>query len=430
MSDFVATAPPVRPQVTWRQFADYLAGVDRTAIVRAAWQAHTDPYAVPAEEASAAVASVLSWTRGRRTAEATRERRAMAAGPVDVVVYPLVTVHIDDAPHRIFVHEESDPMDPSQAAALLELLSCADPPGRTAHTPAILDVSAGRLLTVQDCPLSVQTEESVMGAARRLAVQWARFGDLWSRMNIYAYLPDGFDIPSWDLEQISWEGVRDIVDVGCGTGRHLRRLRGADMRIVAVDPSPNVLRHTRLSGAPALWGCVTGDLMALPLSTASFDVALAMHMLYNVPDMEVGVRELRRVLRPGGRALVSTRGRDHFHEFDLLFTDAVPGSSDREPLEGNSPLNGRFLLENGATVLRAGFASVERRESRWTLRVPETEAVVRYVESTRHWREALMPDGVGWAEAMGRIRERVAADVAKTGAFEVTYHEGLFVCGT
>ena len=90
--------------------------------------------------------------------------------------------------------------------------------------------------------------------------------------------------------------------------------------------------------------------MALPLSTASFDVALAMHMLYNVPDMEVGVRELRRVLRPGGRALVSTRGRDHFHEFDLLFTDAVPGSSDREPLEGNSPLNGRFLLENGAAI--------------------------------------------------------------------------------
>lgn len=76
---------------------------------------------------------------------------------------------------------------------------------------------------------------------------------------------------------------------------------------------------------------------------------------------------------------MSTPGSDHFHKFDRLFTDAVPRWSDREPLEGNGPLNGRFLLENGAAVLAAGFASVERRETRWTLRMPEAEAVVRYV---------------------------------------------------
>ena len=49
-----------------------------------------------------------------------------------------------------------------------------------------------------------------------------------------------------------------------------------------------------------------GSADALPLRTGSVDAALAMHMLYHLPRPEAGLAELRRVLRPGGRLVVST----------------------------------------------------------------------------------------------------------------------------
>jgi len=51
---------------------------------------------------------------------------------------------------------------------------------------------------------------------------------------------------------------------------------------------------------------IAGDAQWLPFADASFDCILAMHMLYHVPDRDLAIAEMRRVLRPGGVLLALT----------------------------------------------------------------------------------------------------------------------------
>lgn len=97
----------------------------------------------------------------------------------------------------------------------------------------------------------------------------------------------------------------DVVDVACGTGdlaMAAARLRPAG-RVTGVDAATAMIALAASRVAPADAGRVTfhtGDLTRLALADASADAVLAGYALRNVPSYEDGIRELARVLRPGG----------------------------------------------------------------------------------------------------------------------------------
>jgi SAM-dependent methyltransferase len=95
------------------------------------------------------------------------------------------------------------------------------------------------------------------------------------------------------------EGLR-VLDVGCGDRPYESLLAGA-AEIVGFDVPGNA--HADLHGS----------IDALPVEDASFDVVLCLQVLEHVPDPAAAVRELRRVVRPGGRVLLSTHGIYPFH---------------------------------------------------------------------------------------------------------------------
>jgi len=98
-----------------------------------------------------------------------------------------------------------------------------------------------------------------------------------------------------------------ILDLGCGTGivaRLLRERLGGAARITGADVSPAMITKARALAPELDWH--EANAMALPFADHSFDLVLCQQMLQFVPDPELALREIRRVLVPGGRLILST----------------------------------------------------------------------------------------------------------------------------
>ena len=114
-----------------------------------------------------------------------------------------------------------------------------------------------------------------------------------------------------------------VLDACCGTGDLAIACARAGGRVTGVDFSEAMLERARRK-APALeW--LSGDLLALPFGDASFDVATVGFGVRNVDDLQRALRELRRVLRDGGRLgiLEITRPRGLLSPFYRFWFDAV-----------------------------------------------------------------------------------------------------------
>jgi demethylmenaquinone methyltransferase / 2-methoxy-6-polyprenyl-1,4-benzoquinol methylase len=114
-----------------------------------------------------------------------------------------------------------------------------------------------------------------------------------------------------------------VLDACCGTGDLALADERAGGRVVGLDFSERMLERARRKSASVEW--VRGDLLELPFEDASFDAATVGFGVRNVADLERSLRELRRVLRPGGRLgiLEITMPRGPLRIFYRLWFDAI-----------------------------------------------------------------------------------------------------------
>jgi SAM-dependent methyltransferase len=90
-----------------------------------------------------------------------------------------------------------------------------------------------------------------------------------------------------------------VLDVGCGVGENLVRLRRQGSRPVGVDPAV-----TRLRAARAVAPVVGAVVERLPFRDASFDLVYVSHVLHHATDLDLALAEAHRLLRPGGVCFV------------------------------------------------------------------------------------------------------------------------------
>ncbi len=125
------------------------------------------------------------------------------------------------------------------------------------------------------------------------------------------------------VEQAVRPGDR-VLDACCGTGDlALAARRAGAGEVVGLDFSERMLERARAKEPALEW--VRGDVLALPFPDASFDAVTVGFGVRNVEDLEAGLRELRRVLRPGGRLAVLeiTTPRGPLAPFYRLWFDRV-----------------------------------------------------------------------------------------------------------
>ena len=175
---------------------------------------------------------------------------------------------------------------------------------------------------------------------------------------------EGQDARDVVFEAIAEVSPQRILEVGCGEGELAERMSGElQAAVVAIDQSERMVELTRARGVEAH----VGDVQDLGFAGGSFDCAVAAWVLFHVADLDGALAELARVLRPGGRLVAATNGREQVRElYDLV---------------GREPPATTFNAENGADSLCRHFSRVDRIDVHGWFVFPDAAAAQAYVDS-------------------------------------------------
>ena len=210
------------------------------------------------------------------------------------------------------------------------------------------------------------------------------------------------------------EGMR-VLEIGCGTGSMWlghEELIGRCGELILSDQSEGMLATAKGNlGERSPIRYMQADIQELPFEDKSFDVVIANSMLYHVPDIERGIREVRRVLKDGGVFYCATYGEHNFS--DTLAQWFALGGESFQP-------NHNFTLENGADKLAVAFADVQTLFYEDSLHVTDIDDLVEYTRSLVSLKAiADIP-----VERIRAILEEHAVD----GALDLQKEYGMFVC--
>ncbi len=196
-----------------------------------------------------------------------------------------------------------------------------------------------------------------------VARQYATEGNLEARRSLYAHT-EGLDPREVAFDAVAEARPTHILEVGGGPGELAARL-GDELAadVTMLDISARMVDLARERGVDAR----VGDVQQLPFDDGSFDCAVAAWMLFHVPDLDRGLSELARVLRPGGRLVAVTNAEHHLRELRELAGSAAWGRV--------------FTRENGAELLGRHFTSVERRDADGWITIEDDETIRGFVDS-------------------------------------------------
>lgn len=229
---------------------------------------------------------------------------------------------------------------------------------------------------------------------------------------------------SWVFDQMDLPGECRILEVGCGTGAlwsdNIDRIP-AGWQLVLSDSSPGMLDivQAQLNRLPQVTDIVLADIQAIPYCDESFDAVIANYVLYHVADLEKGLAEIARVLRPGGSLYAATIGQHNMKEFWELLGPLIEDVHARIDHEDSIQ---RFSLETGADQLARRFAHVTGRRFEDSLLVTEVEPLVAYAQSFSTNNYAPLS-----GERLSQFRDQIRERICRDGVFRISKSNGILI---
>jgi SAM-dependent methyltransferase len=217
-----------------------------------------------------------------------------------------------------------------------------------------------------------------------------------------------------------------VLDVGCGFGAFHPALSAVGARVVAFDYSAGMTREARQRaaerGLPVQ--LLQADAQQIPLADRSCDHAIASHMLYHVPDIQRALEEIRRVVKVGGRVLITTNAADHSARLNELHTQAA---RELGLTPGATPGHSRFSLDE-LPLVRSVFPNVELHHQPNAFVFPTVESALRYYASGRiDAVEGRPADESHRPVLLKRMGALIGEIVAREGVFRVPKNAGSFL---
>lgn len=223
---------------------------------------------------------------------------------------------------------------------------------------------------------------------------------------------------NWLFNQIDFSKVNRLLELGCGNGK-LWQENKIDLRnreIFLSDISEGMVEEVR-NKLGSDFNCIVADAEKIPFKDEYFDSIIANHVLFYLNDLNLGLKEIDRVLKSDGILYCSTYGKNHMKEI----TEIVQNFDSRISLSNHS-LYDIFGLENGESILKEYFFNVKRMDYQDSLEITESKPLIDYIMSCHgNQNEILGP-------RLNEFKEYIEEILKNNGKIVVTKQAGLFVC--
>lgn len=215
-----------------------------------------------------------------------------------------------------------------------------------------------------------------------------------------------------------------ILELGCGDASLWAQNIGSipeDWDITLTDFSQGMLKDARkmLGKSSGRFKLKQVDAQSIPFEEESFDVVIANHMLYHVPDIDRAFSEIYRVLRSRGYFYASTVGKNHMAEM----REIAARFGSRDITVKSWDYTKKFQLENGGRQLSKLFDDVELKRYEDSLIVTEPGPLIDYIFSMPgNERESF--DRV----KLDKLTEFLKCEIIKSGGIHIRKDTGFFRC--
>lgn len=230
-----------------------------------------------------------------------------------------------------------------------------------------------------------------------------------------------------------------VLDIGTGSGFDLLKLAKQyhPEKLVGLEPPTNHLedfesRFIPLHDAMQREGIdnieiVPGYAQQMPFENNSFNKIMAVHSLYEIPDLGRALRETQRVLAPDGKFLVITNAKYNRQRLHAYLREMGIELDSLNP----SPFSSRFRYHEAERVLSRYFKVIDRYRHHDSMKITE-DRLPMYLEAINTYRSSFIPrilnDG-RWARTRDEIVEReLLGEIAREGAAYDTIDIGAILC--
>ena len=258
------------------------------------------------------------------------------------------------------------------------------------------------------------------GMEESLKKQYQNASNISARINLHRlYSQNKQGWFPWIFQQCHIKPRLRILELGCGDGTLWTdnlALIPEDISITLSDISSGMLRDARraIGSSDTRFAFRAFDCKKIPYKDESFDLVIANHVLFYCDNLENVCKEVRRVLKPGGRFLCSTYGNSHMKEISQL----VSQFDERIVLSANK-LYEKFGRENGAQVLEPWYSRVEWISYEDGLLVSDPEPLISYILSCHGNQNQYLLDH--YKEFRNYVRKKTE------DGFTITKDAGIFI---
>lgn len=240
------------------------------------------------------------------------------------------------------------------------------------------------------------------------------------RSNLHSYNINKVDWDEWCFKQMSFPKNARILELGCGVGKFWYKNKdniNKNLEITLSDFSKSMLKIAKNKLKEVNDNFIYKVINAedIPYKDESFDVVIAQHMIYFVPNIEKALAEIKRVLSSGGIFYVTANSCESMAELNELAEKFAPNLG----LNSNGFSN-RFDLENGKAMLKKYFSKIDVEILDGKIIVDDAKPVVSYKASTIQGNSVLV------GEMKKKFKKYLEDYIKENGNISMTTKAGIF----